>query len=82
MFQSNRGVLAMADYPNLEANLEALHNGNAIPSTDAGRIGDHVKQAINDLTSDQIQMLINLANKAGVHLFMHDKENHIIAMGL
>lgn len=72
----------MADYPNLEANLNYLIKNDAIPDTDPGHIGDHIKQAINDLSESEMATLVKLAKTAGAHLFMHDKDNHIIAMGL
>lgn len=72
----------MADHENLVANLRYLAEGNAIPETDPGHLGDHVKTAIDELTKEQMDMLIELANKAHAHLFVHDKNNHVVAMGL
>jgi hypothetical protein len=72
----------MASYPNFLDNLQRLIDGGAIPPTPPGLIGDHVKQAINDLTEQDLATLIKLSETAKAHLFVHDKNNHVIAMGL
>ena len=72
----------MAEYENLEANLTYLEENGAIPETDPGHLGDHVKKAIDELGPEEMAMLVKLANAANAHLFVHDKNNHVVAMGL
>jgi len=72
----------MADYDNFSRNLEYLILNKAIPATDEGHIGEHVKQAISDLSQQELETLVRLATTANAHLFVHDKENKVVAMGL
>jgi len=72
----------MAEYPNLADNLGFLIKEGAIPDTQPGHLGDDVKQAINDLTQQDMATLVKLSKTAKAHLFVHDKNNHVIAMGL
>ncbi len=71
-------------YPNFDDNLKALVDGEAIPHTDPGDMDDSVKQAISDLSPDEIETLKRIAKTTDSHLFVHDKNNkgRIIAMGL
>lgn len=73
----------MAKYPKLKENLNKLIKGGAIPKgTRTGHLGDDVKQAISDLSTEELGTLVKLSKTANAHLFMHDKDNHVIAMGL
>jgi hypothetical protein len=72
----------MAEYPRFADNLRYLIDNGAIPKTEPGHVGQHVMQAINDLSDDELRTLVKLAKTANAHLFIHDKENHVIAMGL
>ena len=72
----------MPKYPKLADNLNYLIKKGAIPKTRQKHLGDDVKQAINDLSKDDMATLIKLTKTANAHLFVHDKDNHVIAMGL
>lgn len=70
-------------YENLDANLQKLKDGDAIPQeTEVGHLSDHVKKAIDELNPSDIATLTRLATSANAHLFVHDKKNHVVAMGL
>lgn len=71
-----------SNYPNLVDNLKKLESGGAIPETDIGHIGKHVCEAINALSDEEIKVLCDVAVKARGHLFVHDKNNNVVAMGL
>lgn len=71
-----------SSYSNFERNLKALEAGGAIPPTDPGHVGKHVCEAIDALTDEEIKVLCNIAKKANGHLFVHDKNNNVVAMGL
>jgi hypothetical protein len=80
------GEICMVDstqYPNFKANFDALKAGDAIPAdTDTDHIGEHVIKAIDELSDQDIKTLVRLSQTAKAHLFIHDKNNHVIAMGL
>ena len=67
---------------NFEENYKYLVGNNAIPDIGARHLNDNIKQAINDLTKSEMETLVGLAKKTNSHLFLHDKDNHVIAMGL
>ncbi|MFD0917299.1 hypothetical protein ACFQ14_12860 [Pseudahrensia aquimaris] len=72
----------MAKDDNFSNNLKYLIENNAIPHTEEGHIGDHVKQAIGELSQQELETLVRLATTANAHLFVHDKKNNVVAMGL
>ncbi|BCH22528.1 hypothetical protein MesoLjLc_22690 [Mesorhizobium sp. L-8-10] len=72
----------MANLPNFQSNLQFLIDQGAIPQTDPDHLGDSIKQAINDLTPSELETLVRLAKTAKAHLFVHDANNNVIAMGL
>ena len=71
-----------SNYPNFINNLKALESGGAIPPTDPGHVGKHVCEAIDALKPEEIKVLCDIAVKAQGHLFVHDKNNNVVAMGL
>ena len=72
----------MATPDNFEENYNRLVKEDAIPPTKEHHLSDHIKQTIADLSDDEMTTLIGLAKKTKSHLFLHDKDNHVIAMGL
>lgn len=72
----------MANFPKFLDNLKYLIDQGAIPQTNPGHLGDSVKQAINDLSDQDLATLVKLAKTANAHLFVHDQNNNVIAMGL
>lgn len=72
----------MAGMDNFEENFNYLVRNNAIPGVGPHHLNDNIKQAINDLTKSEMETLVGLAKKTNSHLFLHDKDNHVIAMGL
>lgn len=72
----------MATSDNFSRNFAHLIKNNAIPDIGEHHLNDNVKGAISDLSMDEMDTLIGLAKKTNSHLFLHDKDNHVIAMGL
>lgn len=70
------------EFPNFHKNFDYLIDNGAIPKTDADHLGHSVMQAINDLEGQELDTLVNLAKKAKAHLFVHDTDNKVVAMGL
>ncbi len=72
----------MASQNQFAANFDALKKGGALPEIDPDHISDHVKQAINDLTAQQLADLIDLSKKTKSHLFLKDHATGMIVQGL
>jgi hypothetical protein len=72
----------MANLPDFQKNFQYLIDNDAIPQTNPGHLGDSVKQAINDLSQSELDTLVKIAKTANAHLFVHDSNNNVIAMGL
>lgn len=72
----------MADTSNFAANYAHLVAHDAIPDIGHHHLSESVKEAISGLSADHLATLVDLAAKTKSHLFLHDKDNHVIAMGL
>jgi len=72
----------MVDIQKFQDNLKYLIDNHAIPETDPDHLGDSIKQAISDFNEQDLATLVKLAQTAKAHLFVHDMNNNVIAMGL
>jgi hypothetical protein len=78
------GGPSMATYENFDDNFAALlGETKAIPpGTRPELLPEHIKAAIDGLTPEHIEMLNKLAEQTKSHIFLHDHNNNVIAMGL
>lgn len=73
----------MADTSNFADNFKTLKDLNAIPhDVSESHISQSVKEAISGFSKSELTFLADLAKKTKSHLFLHDNQNHVIAMGL
>lgn len=77
-------VFSVAGYDNFDTNFEALRGATkAIPvDTRPELLPEHIKETISGLSAEQIQMLNDLADSTKSHIFLHDHNNNVVAMGL
>ena len=66
---------------NFVANFDRLKKAGAIPDTPEDLLPARVRQAIEDMTDEEVDLLIKIAEKTDAFIFIHSKGNIGVMVG-
>ena len=67
---------------NFQTNFSRLKKDGAIPDIDESVLSPSVRQVIDNLTDDEVNVLIKISKGANAHLALHNKDHRFIVAGL